>query len=324
MVRRSIRRTTEEAIGNTTKRTVGTTVQDLTWTPEGQLATLTEAGKQTGYTYDADGNRIIAKNGDGSSTLTLPNGDQVQLAANGAKTATRYYTHLGDTVAVRSGNSVSYLINDHQGTAMTAIAAGGLALTRRKQLPFGQLRSAQSPVFGPRGFVGGTNDPTGLTHLGAREYDPVLGRFISVDPIIDFDDPAQMNAYSYAHNSPLYTLKNGKWVWKETPKRGTEAKKRYTAYKANPTTYMVNDSHAKKRSADIKAGAKKAADQAAARKAADERRKADAERRKKNDIWGSISSGLNNVGQFLNAHRTTIISVAAIFVPALIPVAMSS
>ncbi|MEU2824270.1 hypothetical protein ABZ763_18790 [Streptomyces bacillaris] len=165
-----------------------------------------------------------------------------------------------------------------------------------------------------------------------------------------------MNAYSYAHNSPLtksdptglrpdhtvgnakgderwasdrgmyagYTLRNGKWVWKEIPKRGTEAKKRYTAYKANPTTYMVNDSHAKKRSADIKAGAKKAADQAAARKAADERRKADAERRKKNDIWGSISSGLNNVGQFLTAHRTTIISVAAIFVPALIPVAMAS
>nr|WP_237552107.1 hypothetical protein [Streptomyces sp. SID8359] len=116
----------------------------MTWTPEGQLATLTEAGKQTGYTYDADGSRIIAKNGDGSSTLTLPNGDQLQLAANGAKTATRYYTHLGDTVAVRSGNSVSYLINDHQGTAMTAIAAGGLALTRRKQLPFGQLRSAPS------------------------------------------------------------------------------------------------------------------------------------------------------------------------------------
>ncbi|WP_318294686.1 RHS repeat domain-containing protein [Streptomyces bacillaris] len=305
--------------GNTTKRTVGTTVQDLTWTPEGQLATLTEAGKQTGYTYDADGNRIIAKNGDGSSTLTLPNGDQVQLAANGAKTATRYYTHLGDTVAVRSGNSVSYLINDHQGTAMTAIAAGGLALTRRKQLPFGQLRSAQSPVFGPRGFVGGTNDPTGLTHLGAREYDPVLGRFISVDPIIDFDDPAQMNAYSYAHNSPLtksdptglrpdhtvgnakgderwasdrgmyagYTLRNGKWVWKETPKRGTEAKKRYKAYKANPTTYMVNDSHAKKRSADIKAGAKKAADAAAAKRA-----KAAAEKQRKEDgIFGNIMKG---------------------------------
>lgn len=68
---------------------------------------------------------------------------------------------------------------------MTAMTVGTLALTRRKQLPFGQLRSEQSNVFGDRGYVGGTNDPTGLTHLGAREYDTMLGRFLSVDPIIE-------------------------------------------------------------------------------------------------------------------------------------------
>ncbi|MGW6294636.1 RHS repeat-associated core domain-containing protein [Streptomyces sp. NPDC055058] len=155
-------------------------------------------------------------------------------------------------MAVRTGGTISYLISDHQGTAMTAITVGTLALTRRKQLPFGKLRTEQSSVFGNRGYVGGTNDPTGLTHLGAREYDPVLGRFLSVDPIIDIHDPAQMNAYSYAHNNPLtksdpdglrpdgpaggnsvnddrwandrgmtagYTKKNSKWVWKQTPKK---------------------------------------------------------------------------------------------------------
>ncbi|MFJ8842308.1 hypothetical protein ACIRFF_05320 [Streptomyces cyaneofuscatus] len=64
-----------------------------------------------------------------------------------------------------------------------------------------------------------------------------------------------------------YTLKNGKWVWQETPKRGSEPRKRYKAYQANPTTYKVNDKHAQKRSADIRAGAKKAADAAAAKRA---------------------------------------------------------
>jgi hypothetical protein len=38
--------------------------------------------------------------------------------------------------------------------------------------------------------------------LGAREYDPWLGRFISVDPIIDSMDPQQMNGYAYANNNP--------------------------------------------------------------------------------------------------------------------------
>ncbi|MFF2253481.1 hypothetical protein [Streptomyces sp. NPDC058142] len=41
---------------------------------------------------------------------------------------------------------------------------------RRKQLPFGELlRAAQADAIpGIRGNVGGTTDPTGLTHLGAR------------------------------------------------------------------------------------------------------------------------------------------------------------
>lgn len=51
-------------------------------------------------------------------------------------------------------------------------------------------RAAHVP--GTRGYVGGTTDPTGLVHLGAREYDPTLGQFLSVDPINDTDDPAQM------------------------------------------------------------------------------------------------------------------------------------
>ncbi|MGW6421023.1 polymorphic toxin-type HINT domain-containing protein, partial [Streptomyces sp. NPDC055055] len=52
--------------------------------------------------------------------------------------------------------------------------------------------------------VGGTNDPdTGLTHLGAREYDPAIGRFISVDPILDLNDPQQSQGYSYGNNNPV-------------------------------------------------------------------------------------------------------------------------
>lgn len=282
--------------GNTTKRTVGTTTQNLTWDPEGHLATLTEAGKTSSYLYDADGNRLITKNADGSSTLTLPDGDRLDLAANGTKTGTRYYTHNGETVAVRTGGTISYLISDHQGTAMSAIAVGTLAITRRKQLPFGQLRSSQSTAFGNRGFVGGTNDPTGLTHLGAREYDPTLGRFLSVDPIIDTADPAQMNAYSYAHNSSLtksdpdglrpdgpaggasynddrwaadrgmnagYTYKSGKWVWHQTPKSWFDP--RYQAYRANPSTYKVfhyNAQKATKEKAQAVAAAKRRVDAA--------------------------------------------------------------
>ncbi|WP_438306801.1 hypothetical protein ACSHXN_45490 (plasmid) [Streptomyces sp. HUAS TT11] len=112
---------TYDEAGNTKKRTIGARTQDLTWDTEGHLATLTEAGKTTSYLYDADGNRLIAKNGDGSSTLTLPGGNELHVAAGGTKTGTRYYTHNGETVGVRQGTNISYLLTDDQGTAMTAM-----------------------------------------------------------------------------------------------------------------------------------------------------------------------------------------------------------
>ncbi|MGW5396407.1 RHS repeat domain-containing protein [Streptomyces sp. NPDC003952] len=261
-----------DAAGNTTQRVIGTRTQNLTWDAEGHLKTLTEASKTTSYLYDSDGDRLVTKNPDGSRVLSLPNGDELKATAAGVKTGTRYYTHAGQTVAVRNGDDVSYLITDHQGTAMTAIALTTLGITRRKQVPFGELRSTQSDAFGPRGFVGGTTDPTGLTHLGAREYDPVLGRFLSVDPIIDDGDPAQMNAYSYAHNNPVtksdpdglrpdgpaggasyndqrwandrgmtagYTYKSGTWIWNQSPRKDYDSQLRYRAYRASPAHYKV-------------------------------------------------------------------------------------
>lgn len=304
-----------DAAGNTTQRVIGARTQNLTWDAEGHLKTLTEASKTTSYLYDSDGDRLITKNPDGSRVLSLPNGDELKTTADGAKTGTRYYAHAGQTVAVRNGDDVTYLVADHQGTSMTAIALTTLAVTRRKQTPFGELRATSSGAFGTRGFVGGITDPTGLTHLGAREYDPVLGRFLSVDPIIDTDDPAQMNAYSYAHNNPVtksdpdglrpdgpaggasynderwanergmtagYTYKSGNWIWNQTPRKDAESQRRYSSYRANPAHYKVYHYNAK----DVEAARANAQAAAKARVA-----KAAAERRKKDGIFGSIMKG---------------------------------
>ncbi|TDB89958.1 RHS repeat-associated core domain-containing protein [Actinomadura sp. 7K534] len=199
-----------DATGNTTTRTIGTSPpgqgQTLDWDTEGELTKVTENGATTNYIYDADGNRLIRKDPTGT-TLYMPDGTELR-ALTGATTATgtRYYTFAGQTVAMRtSDGTVTYLTSDHQGTAQVAINANTQQTTIRRFDPFGAIRALDEDATWPsdKGFVGGTQDPTGLTHLGAREYDPQTGRFISIDPLMDQADPQQMNGYTYANNNPI-------------------------------------------------------------------------------------------------------------------------
>ncbi|MER7455785.1 RHS repeat-associated core domain-containing protein [Micromonospora sp. NPDC126480] len=195
-----IRSFTYDDAGNTLTRTtdIGTN-QTLTWDPEGHLAALTENGQTTSYLYDADGNRLITRAPD-KTTLYLGN-TELELATGSSQTdGTRYY----DGYAVRNAAGLKWTINNHQGTGQIQIDAGTLTSQRRRTMPYGEDRGTPpTPWLGSKGFVGGTKDDTGLAHLGAREYDPTLGRFISVDPIHDLGDPQQWNGYTYSNNSPI-------------------------------------------------------------------------------------------------------------------------
>ncbi|MGW6704055.1 RHS repeat-associated core domain-containing protein [Streptomyces sp. NPDC054956] len=194
--------------GNTSSRTVMGETQTLEWNTEGGLAKATRAGASTEFLYDAGGSRLIRRDPDGT-TLYLPGTELKHTKATDKVTATRYYAHPAGPVMVRTNESgtttSSYLISDHNGTANTSVDRTSQEVSRRKSTPFGDVRGAQPSIWpGERGFVGGTEDKsTGLTHLGAREYDPAIGRFISADPIMDNTDPQQMQAYSYANNSPV-------------------------------------------------------------------------------------------------------------------------
>jgi RHS repeat-associated protein len=125
--------------------------------------------------------------------------------ASGTVAATRYYEHNDQVVAMRTTAGVQLLATDHNDTAEEAVDATTLGITQRRLTPFGQARGTAAPSWpGDKGFVDGTKDTTtGLTQLGARDYDPATGRFISVDPVFDLSDPQSWNGYAYADNSPV-------------------------------------------------------------------------------------------------------------------------
>ncbi|GAA1287985.1 RHS repeat-associated core domain-containing protein [Saccharothrix xinjiangensis] len=189
---------THDATGNTTARGD----QRLDWDAEGNLTRVAEGEQVTAFVYTADGDRLIRRDPNGT-TLYLA-GQELTLTEAGGLRPTRHYRHGDQVVAVRDASGLTWLAGDHQNTSTTAVTSGGLSVVQRRQLPFGAPRGGLVDFPGGKGFVGGTPDAsTGLTHLGAREYDPVLGRFVSVDPVMDPADPQQVHGYTYGNNNPV-------------------------------------------------------------------------------------------------------------------------
>lgn len=198
--------------GNVTKRPGPTTGQSLLWDAEGRLTRLTEGTRRTDYLYDADGTLLIRRaTGDGESVLHL-GGTEIHLKVTGStrKTwGTRSYKADGTVIAVRTNESgsqrLTFLAGDKHGTSSLAIDATTQAVIRRYTTPFGAARGT-GPGNWPddKRFLGKPADTgTGLTHIGARQFDALLGRFLSVDPLLESDKHQSLNGYSYAENNPV-------------------------------------------------------------------------------------------------------------------------
>ncbi|MDQ0943005.1 polymorphic toxin-type HINT domain-containing protein [Streptomyces sp. V1I1] len=201
---------TYDSVGNTTVRDLPDTTQQLTWTQERKLATITDDGVTTKYVYDAEGNRLL-ENTPSGSVLYLGE-TELTTAAGTITRATRAYSQAGAPTVLRSttngattGHKLDVLVSDHLGTATTVIGmAANQPVSRRAFKPYGEIRGTKTSWPNKRTYLGvGIDDASGLTHIGAREYDQTAGRFVSADPVIDFTDPLQMNGYAYSNNSPI-------------------------------------------------------------------------------------------------------------------------
>ncbi|MEU4113936.1 polymorphic toxin-type HINT domain-containing protein [Kitasatospora sp. NPDC028055] len=195
-----------DAVGNTTAVTGTSGTATLAWNSENKLASYAKTGTAgpTTYLYDAGGDQLIRRD-PGKTTINL-GGDELVYDTNAnTVTGVRYYQIPGGITLIRQGGKSTYQIADRHGTGTFAIDGTTLTEARRPSDPFGNPRGTQPAAWaGDHGFVGGTkDDATGLTNLGAREYQPTTGRFLNPDPIIDLTSPQQWNAYAYSNNNPV-------------------------------------------------------------------------------------------------------------------------
>jgi RHS repeat-associated protein len=202
------------------------------YTENGEVATKTDTtnGQVTGYAYDAVGNlrsvtlpdgRLIEYLIDGMNRRIGKkiNGQLVkgwvyrnslkvvaELDANSTVVARFVYGTTGLVPAYMVKNGVTYrIISSRQGTPRRVVdVATGLVAQSVDTDEFGDAVTDTSPGFQPFGIGGGLYDPdTRLIRLGARDYDPATGRWISKDPArLAFS--TQM--YSFVDGDPINRL----------------------------------------------------------------------------------------------------------------------
>jgi len=117
------------------------------------------------------------------------------------------------SAASYAGTTVTYIYSDPQGTPLAEADSTGKITGVFDYAPYG-LQVTGAAADGP-GYTGHVSDPdTQLIYMQARYYDPVVGRFLSPDPVLP--QPANtgnFNIYSYASNNPInFTDPNGMYV----------------------------------------------------------------------------------------------------------------
>ncbi|MEZ5245447.1 MAG: RHS repeat-associated core domain-containing protein [Acidimicrobiales bacterium] len=195
---------------------------------DGELEARTEPGGETRFTFDqlgrlvgvqlADGRTVRHhRDGFGRRIATAIDGEPVQrfLHAGAYPLAEvdgdgrpitvflRRRTY-GPPDALLRGDHRYLVVSDHVGSPRLVVDADSGAIVQRLDYDvWGRIVADTAPGFQPFGFIGGLVDPfTGLVHLGAREYDPATGRWLSTDPKI-FLGGGTPNLYCYADNDPV-------------------------------------------------------------------------------------------------------------------------
>ena len=181
-------------------------------------------GHRKVYLYTPNEERIATLTIEGgtetTSTWTLRNLGQ-QVARTYAKTMVggerwswqEDYIYAGDKLVaaeVATPAGTLHFHNDHLGTPRLITGNGGATVARHTYWPFGLEITPTYQDAESRKFTGHERDiDTGgavLDYMHARYYTPGLGRFLSVDPVLDVDramhHPQGWNRYSYVENDP--------------------------------------------------------------------------------------------------------------------------
>ncbi len=115
----------------------------------------------------------------------------------------RHLTKVNVPEYMIQGGQNYRIIADHLGSPRFVVNSSTGAIVHQMNYDeFGNVANDTYPGFQPFGFAGGLYDrDTGIVRFGARDYDPVAGRWTAKDPI-RFRG-GDVNLYGYVFNDPV-------------------------------------------------------------------------------------------------------------------------
>ncbi|KXJ05118.1 Teneurin-2, partial [Exaiptasia diaphana] len=201
-----------------------------TYNEAGELTSKSANGQAVTYDYDVFGNlrqvslpsgttidyvidaaqRRIGKKVDGTLTRGWLYQDGLnpiaELDSTGNVVTRFVYATRPNVPDYLIKNGTTYrVVSDHLGSPRLIVdVVTGVIVQELRYDTFGRITLDTNPGFQPFGFAGGLYDPqTGLIRFGARDYDPEIGRWTSVDPI---GFGGGLNHYLYVDGNPINFL----------------------------------------------------------------------------------------------------------------------
>ena len=197
-------------------------------------------GSTITYTYGADGTKLRTVHKIGSTTTTTDYCGNV-IYENGVQklllTEEGYIT--------LSDSKYHYYLKDHQGNNRVVISQSGTAEETSHYYPFGGVFASAGNVQ-PYKYNGKELDTKkGLNwyDYGARHYDAVLGRFITVDAL--YDKHFKVSPYVYCGNEPVGRIDPDGNDWRVQTHYNRETDK--IEYKITVRAALINNSNNKDR-----------------------------------------------------------------------------
>jgi RHS repeat-associated protein len=192
-----------DANGNLTAISTG---QTFAWDVFNRMTQATGPGGTVAHTYNGDGLKTRRVGPDGTRNYYY-DGIKPIWETDAAGTMTAQYDRdiFGNLLSRREASGARrYYHFDGLGSTTALTNESGAATPTLLYDAWGNQRAATGSDQGRYRFTGAELDQaTGLYHMGARFYDPTIGRWLSEDPVQDTYNPAALNFYAYVLNNPI-------------------------------------------------------------------------------------------------------------------------